>query len=100
MVAPTRKPRKLRIASLCAGWLFASSAAAGTPLVENPCFEAVAPLAAPPKANAQGQWVLKSDLLAPAQWTLSAAYPGELQVVEDGAAEGQRFLRIAAGPNA
>ncbi|NLX99720.1 MAG: hypothetical protein GXY83_26790 [Rhodopirellula sp.] len=99
MVAPTRKPRKLRIASLCAGWLFASSAAAGTPLVENPGFEAVAPLAAPPKANAQGQWVLKSDLLAPAQWTLSAAYPGELQVVEDGAAEGQRFLRIAAGPN-
>lgn len=91
------------IAAICAEWIATSSAAkAAAPkpaLLRNPGFETAARLEAPPKASVQGQWVLKSELLAPTEWTLSQAYPGELHVIENGAAEGRRFLRIAAGPS-
>jgi hypothetical protein len=67
-------------------------------LIQNASFESLIRLAAPPAGNATGAWVLKSDQQAPAVWTLSGAYPGTLEVHEDGAADGQRFLRLAAGP--
>ncbi|NOZ20694.1 MAG: hypothetical protein GXP25_06350 [Planctomycetes bacterium] len=65
--------------------------------MKNGSFEVVKRLNAPPKANARGKWVLKSDLQVPAEWRLSSAFPGELEVVESGAADGRRFLRLAAG---
>ncbi len=89
----------IRFAWFCAACIVASPAAADTALLGNPSFEEATNLKAPPKASALGQWALSADLLVPAQWTLSTAYPGELQVVGNGAADGQRFLRVAAGPN-
>jgi len=67
-------------------------------LLRNPSFEAVTPAKARPRENKLDRWVLKSDLLAPTEWTLSSAYPGELEVIEGDAADGQRCLRVAAGP--
>jgi len=66
--------------------------------LKNPSFEAIAKLKAPPKGNSIGRWVLKTGLQAPADWGLSGAYPGELEVVEGGAADGERFLRVVAMP--
>ncbi|MBM4078389.1 MAG: hypothetical protein FJ278_01735, partial [Planctomycetes bacterium] len=85
----------LCVARICS----AAEPDAASAFVKNGSFEAVERLKAAPKPNAQGQWLLKSDLQAPADWQLSAAFPGQLEVVEGGAANGQRFLRVAAGPN-
>ena len=68
-------------------------------LLQNGSFETLTRLSAPPAGNAQGVWVLKSELQAPAAWTLSGAFPGTLEVVAAGAAAGERFLRVTAGPN-
>ena len=102
MVAHPRISRKMRlwIACLAAAWICDSALAAGAgtqsiPLT-NCSFETVAPLKAAPKGNERGTWVLDSGLQAPAQWKLSSAFPGELEVVEGGAADGRRFLRLAA----
>jgi hypothetical protein len=102
----TVRPGWWLAACLCAAWfptwVGAVTAGEGKPersqdLLENGSFEAIQRLAAPPKGNDFGIWVLKSDLQAPVAWTLSSAYPGELEVVEGDAADGQRFLRLAAG---
>ncbi|NLX96687.1 MAG: hypothetical protein GXY83_10970 [Rhodopirellula sp.] len=69
---------------------------AGSVLIENGSFERVQRLSSLPKSEV-GTWMLKSDLQAPAVWTLNPAYPGTLEVVERDAFEGERFLRIAAG---
>ena len=93
------------VASLCLAWssagLVMAAAGEGKPpeekgLIENGSFEAIERLAAQPKGNELGSWVLESDLQAPAAWTLNAAYPGTLEVVE-GVAADKRFLRLAAG---
>lgn len=68
----------------------------GDVLVENGSFEMVQRHPAPPNGPAT-TWILKSDLQAPSKWTLSPVYPGTLELVEGGAAEGKRFLRIIAG---
>ncbi len=86
------------LAALICSSAVATVAAPKKAYLQNPSFESVAPLKAPPKGSERGQWVLKSNLLAPAQWTLSGAFPGTLEVVEGGAADGKRFLRLAAGP--
>ena len=87
---------------LCAAWICTSTAAADADaksvLVKNGSFEAVKRLEALPRANAQGQWALKSDLQTPMDWTLSSAFPGALAVVGGGAADGKWFLRIASRP--
>ena len=85
-------------------WLVTAAAGEGKPdgnkgFLENGSFEAIQRLAAPPKGNDFGTWVLKSDLQAPTAWTLNAAFPGALEVAEGGAADGKRFLRLAAGAN-
>jgi hypothetical protein len=99
----TVQRRRTWIVGLCAAWICTSAALAAADsektLLKNCSFEAVARVAAPPKGSEQGKWLLKSDLQAPAEWRLSAAYPGELEVIDGGAADGQRYLRIAAGPN-
>ncbi len=95
-------------ACLCLAWfsmcLVTSAADEGKPegnkgFLENGSFESIQRLAAPPKGNDFGSWVLKSDLQAPAAWMLNAAFPGTLEMAEGGAADGQRFLRLAAGAN-
>ena len=95
-------------ACLCLAWfstgLVTAAAGEGKPdgnkgFLENGSFEAIQRLAAPPKGNDFGTWVLKSDLQAPTAWTLNAAFPGALEVAEGGAADGKRFLRLAAGAN-
>ena len=90
------------IAGLCAAWVCisaeATAADAESTFLRNPSFEVVSPGKAPSKGNELGRWVLKGDLLAPTEWTLSSAYPGELEVIEGDAADGQRCLRVAAGP--
>ena len=94
-----------RLASACCLAFFAwfVSAASGDEkpeakgvFLENGGFEVIQRLAAPAKDQV-GAWVLKSDLQAPAKWTLNPAYPGTLEVVEGGVADGRHFLRIAAG---
>jgi len=91
------------IIRLCAAWICTSAAVVAAEsentLLKNRSFEALTPVKAPPKGNERGKWVLKGDLQAPAEWRLSSAFPGELEVIEGGAADGQRFLRLAAGPN-
>ena len=90
------------IAAVCAAWVGTSGAVAAAgaddAFLKNASFETAAPLKAAPAANDRGQWVLKSGLLAPAEWGLSSAFPGELEVVEGDAADGRRFLRLAAPP--
>jgi len=86
-------------ASICTLAAAAEAPEAEKAFVNNGSFETLQQLAAPPAAGEKGQWILKSDLKAPAQWTLSSAFPGELTVVEGGAADGERFLRLAAGVN-
>ncbi len=90
------------ITGICAAWACTSAAVvaaeAENTLLQNCSFETVTRVEVPPKETERGKWVLKSDLQAPAQWKLSAAFPGELEMVEGGAADGQRFLRLAAGP--
>ena len=86
------------ISCLCAMWLCASIAtAADNPFLQNPSFEAVTSLKAPPKGNERGTWTLNDNLRVPAQWTLSSAFPGQLDVIEDDAADGRHFLHLAAG---
>ncbi|NUQ65055.1 MAG: hypothetical protein HUU20_21535 [Pirellulales bacterium] len=91
------------IACIGAAWLCSSTGLAAADeqqtFLKNPGFEAVTLLKAPPDATAQGKWTLKGELKAPAEWTLSQAFPGGLEVVEGGAGQGQRFVRIAAGPS-
>lgn len=43
------------------------------------------------------KWALKSGDRAPDHWTLSPAFPGELEILESAAPEGERFLRVTAG---
>ncbi len=95
-------------ACLCLAWFFTwlVAAAAGERkldgnkgFLENGSFEAIQRLAAPPKGNDFGAWVLRSDLQAPTAWTLNAAFPGALEMIEGGASDGKRFLRLTAGAN-
>lgn len=98
--------RGLPSAVRCLPWLLTSLVAAAAwaagpvapemPL-PNGSFETLTRLAASPTGNAQGIWVLKSDLQAPTAWTLNTAFPGTLEVIDGDAAEGQRFLRLTAG---
>jgi len=94
--------RMIAAIAVCTVWvgtsLVAAAADAEKAFLKNPSFETAAPLEAAPEANDRGQWVLKSGLQAPAEWGLSSAFPGELEVVEGDAAEGRRFLRLAAPP--
>lgn len=105
MIRLATATRQVRSSLTCgfAAWILVSAAAnacaSERTVLQNPSFEAVAVVQAPPQASAQGTWVLKSGLRVPEGWTLSQAYPGELEVVEQGAAEGQRFVRVVAGPN-
>ncbi len=104
MIERANRTQRMGIRTGCIGaaWLLVPTivwaAGANDALVRNPSFEAVATLAAPPPTNDRGQWALRSDLAAPTDWTLSAAFPGTLEIVDQGAADGQRFLRITAGP--
>ena len=92
---------------LCSAWLLSSAAAlaqvgttqdTGEVSLPNGSFETLLRLKAPPPANSIGQWVLKNELQTPETWRLSAAYPGELTVLESGAPHGERFLHVAAAP--
>ncbi len=82
-------------------WLASAAHGAGKPedakvLLKNGSFETIQRVPSPPK-SAAGAWVLKSDQQSPTMWTLNPTYPGVLEVVEGGAAHGERFLRLAAG---
>lgn len=70
-----------------------ASPATGKNLAENPGFESVS-VSPDPTGR---KWKLKSGDLIPDGWNLSPAFPGELEVVESTAPEGERFLRITAG---
>lgn len=72
-----------------------ASPAAGKNLAENPGFESVS-VSPDPTGR---KWKLKSGDLIPNAWSLSPAFPGELEVIESAAPEGKRFLRITAGKN-
>lgn len=60
--------------------------------VENHGFEEVTASAEMTKRG----WTLNAAGQFPLQWNLSPAFPGELQVVESAAAEGERFVRVTA----
>jgi hypothetical protein len=51
----------------------------------------------PPAGGTYGSWVLHGSATIPAEWTLSGYFGGELTVLAEGASEGMRFLRVAAG---
>ena len=99
--ASTARAKRIRIAGLCAAWICTSAVAAAADaektFLQNCSFEAVTRVKVPPKETERGKWVLKSDLQVPAEWQLSSAFPGELEVAEGDAADGKRFLRLAAG---
>ena len=88
------------VAVCCAAATAASAgqSGAGDASLRNGSFETLVQLKVPPPGNSIGQWALKSSLQAPANWTLSSAYPGELTVLENGAPDGERFLRVVALP--
>ena len=90
------------ISCLLAACVCASAAATAADVksasVENGSFEEIRRLAVPPQANAIGQWILKSGLQAPVAWRPSPSFPGELEVRTGDAADGERFLHVAAGP--
>ncbi len=97
MKQPTpRLWRRTHLALLCVAWP-CLAVGAEKPLIHNASFEDVVKLNAPPKGNAFGRWAIKG-LRAPARWRLNPAFPGELEVVEGGAADGARFLRVKAMP--
>ena len=91
------------ILCLASAWHWAAptvtAVEAESPLLQNGSFEAVASVTLPAKGNQFGKWALADDGQGPAGWKLSSAYPGNLAVIEEGAADGQRFLRVTAGPN-
>ncbi|MBP6603385.1 MAG: hypothetical protein KA250_16335, partial [Verrucomicrobiales bacterium] len=62
-------------------------------LAENPGFE-LESVSPDPGGR---KWVLKSGDRVPDNWSLSPAFPGELEVMESAAPEGKRFLRVTAG---
>jgi len=85
----------LCVVCMC-GW--AMGADASSALVANGSFEALKRLQAPPRPSVKGRWVLKGGLRAPVGWTLSSAFPGQLEIMEGDAADGRRFLRVTAQP--
>jgi hypothetical protein len=75
--------------------------AAGTvpaqPALRNGDFEAVQTVTGPPSVDQGfGVWKLSQGGLAPADWSLNAAYPGELEIVSAGAPAGKSFVRLRA----
>jgi len=64
-----------------------------TNLAENPGFELDSVSPDPTGRN----WALKSGDRAPDGWNLSPAFPGELEIIESSAPEGERFIRVTAG---
>ena len=63
-----------------------------TNLAENPGFELDSVSPDPTGRN----WALKSGDRAPDGWNLSPAFPGELEIIESSAPEGERFIRVTA----
>lgn len=77
------------VLAVCSAW------AQPDMLLQNGGFEdtrVVAGAASPDQGF--GVWALGEDRLAPSGWSLNSAYPGSLEVLSDGAAEGERFLRL------
>ena len=99
----TRRGLGIWAACLSAVWFCTADAVATcaeprNAFVKNGSFEAIVRLDTPPIENEQGKWVLKGDFHVPVDWRLSSAFPGELEAVTGDAEDGQRFLRLAAGP--
>ena len=68
-----------------------------TSLLANGSFEQVirSP-GVPQEGGKRGSWTLHGGPSAPAEWTLSGYFGGELTVLSEGACDGERFLRIKA----
>jgi len=65
-------------------------------LLENGSFEQAVP-GAVPKDVGHGAWRLGGDGTLPAGWSLNAAYPGVLTVLEQDAADGVRCIQVTPG---
>ena len=87
------------LAFLWAGTLLAMAAPDDTAdkapaIVKNGGFEDVGEVSA---SRSRG-WTLPKDRRGPGEWTLSAAYAGTLNVLEEDAPEGRRFVHLKAKP--
>jgi hypothetical protein len=68
------------------------------PLLRNGGFEQTLAVPGLPESGGKsGGWTLTGSPLAPAEWTLSGWFTGEMSVLADDACEGKRFLRIRGG---
>ena len=77
--------------------LLSMGVAQAQPLLKNGDFEAARTINGPPSVDQGfGIWKLGPGNLAPADWSLNPALPGELTIVTEGAPSGKNFLRICA----
>jgi len=77
--------------------LMSTGVAPAQALLKNGDFEATRTIAGPPSVDQGfGIWKLGPENLAPADWWLNPALPGELAIVTEGAHSGKNFLRIRA----
>jgi len=65
-------------------------------LLGNGSFERVVPAGAM-KDGGHGAWKVGADGNVPAGWTLNTVYPGTMAVVGEGAADGERCIRVTGG---
>ncbi len=65
-------------------------------LLANGSFEHVVPAGALPDSG-HGAWKVGADGKVPSGWTLNAAYPGTMVVVNGSAADGERCIRVTGG---
>lgn len=67
------------------------------PLLKNGDFEVARTINGPPSVDQGfGVWQLGPENLAPADWRLNPALPGEIAVVSEGTHSGKNFVRIRA----
>ncbi|OGV70078.1 MAG: hypothetical protein A3K19_27615 [Lentisphaerae bacterium RIFOXYB12_FULL_65_16] len=78
-------------------FVMATAVVHSQPVLKNGDFEAVRTIDGPPSVDQGfGVWTLGPDKLAPADWSLNPAFPGELAIVSEGAHSGKNFLRLRA----
>ena len=77
--------------------MLATAAVHSQPLLRNGDFETAQTVDGPASTDQGfGVWTLGQGGLAPADWSLNPAYPGELSIVSEGAHSGKSFLHIRA----
>ena len=90
--------RHLMLGSAAIFLALAAGAEEEKSLLKNGGFEEVTQVAGVAEGGGKyGRWTLKGGPHAPAHWTLSSHFGGELSILSERAPEGKQFLRIESG---